>query len=53
MKTDKEKMLAGEPYLAFCDELVTERARAKEILFEYNNLHPSEMEKRTEILKRF
>ena len=33
MKTDKEKMLAGEPYLAFCDELVTERARAKEILF--------------------
>ena len=36
MKTDKEKMLAGEPYLAFCNELVTERARAKEILFEYN-----------------
>ena len=53
MKTDKEKMLAGEPYLAFCNELVTERARAKEILFEYNNLHPSEMEKRTEILKHF
>ena len=53
MKTDKEKMLAGEPYLAFCNELVTERARAKEILFEYNNLYPSEMEKRTEILKHF
>ena len=53
MKTDKEKMLAGEPYLAFCNELVTERARAKEILFEYKNLNPSEMEKRTEILKHF
>ncbi len=31
MKTDKEKMLAGELYLAFCDELVEDRARAKEV----------------------
>lgn len=53
MKTDKEKMLAGEPYLAFCNELVEDRARAKDVLFEYNNLRPSDMERRTEILKQF
>ena len=52
-KTEKEKMLAGEPYLAFCDELVEDRARAKDVLFEYNNLRPSDMERRTEILKQF
>ena len=50
MKTDKEKMLAGEPYLAFCNELVEDRARAKDVLFEYNNLRPSDMERRTEII---
>lgn len=29
MKTDKEKMLAGEPYLAFCNELVEDRPGQK------------------------
>lgn len=53
MKTDKEKMLAGEPYLAFCDELVGDRDRAKEVLFEYNKLRPSASERRTELLKQF
>ena len=53
MKTDKEKMLAGETYLDFCNELVEDRARAKDVLFEYNNLRPSDMERRTEILKQF
>lgn len=53
MKTEKEKMLAGELYLAIADELVNEREAAKEILYEYNNLRPSETEKRTELLKHF
>lgn len=53
MKTDKEKMLAGEPYLAFCDELVQERDRAKGVVYAYNNLPPSAMEERTQLLKQF
>lgn len=53
MKTDKEKMLTGELYLAFCDELVQERDRTKEVLFEYNNLPPSATQRRTELLKQF
>lgn len=53
MKTEKEKMLAGELYLANCDELTEERNRGKEVLFEYNNLPPSAMQRRTELLKQF
>lgn len=53
MTTDKEKMLAGEPYLAFCDELVRDRDRAKEVLYEYNHLRPSATEQRTGLLKQF
>lgn len=53
MKTEKEKMLAGELYLANCDELVRDRDRAKDVLFEYNNLRPSASERRTELLKQF
>lgn len=53
MKTDKEKMLSGELYLACCDELVSDRDRAKELLFEYNNLRPSALERRTELLRQF
>lgn len=53
MKTDKEKMLAGEPYDACCDTLVEDRNTAKEVLFEYNNLRPSDVERRTEIMKQF
>ena len=53
MTTDKEKMLAGEPYLAFCDELVRDRDRAKELLYEYNHLRPSATEQRTALLKQF
>jgi hypothetical protein len=34
--TEKEKMLAGELYLAFDNELFEERQRAKELLHKYN-----------------
>lgn len=53
MQTEKEKMLAGELYLANCEELTEERNRAKEVLFEYNNLPPSATVRRTELLKQF
>ena len=52
MKTEKEKMLAGELYLPTCAELTRDRALAKEALFEYNNLSPSDMEKRNALLRR-
>lgn len=53
MKTEREKMLAGEIYDAnYDEELLKERTKAKEVCFEYNNLKPSELEKRTELLKK-
>ena len=43
MKTEREKMLAGEIYDAnYDEELLSERLKAKDICFEYNNLKPSE-----------
>jgi acetyltransferase-like isoleucine patch superfamily enzyme len=50
--TEKEKMLSGKPYKSFGKELFDERQYAKELLFEYNNLHPSKIDKRNEIIKR-
>ena len=50
--TEKEKMLTGKPYQAFGEELIGERQYAKELIFEFNALHPSEMDKRNEIIKR-
>ena len=43
MKTEREKMLAGEIYDAnYDEELLKERMKAKEVCFEYNNLKPYE-----------
>ncbi len=50
--TEKEKMLGGKPYKAFREELLGERQYAKELLFDYNNLRPNEIEKRNEIIKK-
>ena len=52
MKSAKEKMLAGQPYLANGSELVGERLLAKELLFEFNNLRPVEVEARNAILQK-
>lgn len=51
MRTEKEKMLDGELYLATCNTLADDRMAAKEMLFMYNNLRPSEMDKRNELLR--
>lgn len=51
--TEKEKMMAGELYIATFDEtLVKEREKAKEKCYDYNNLRPSEINKRKELLKQ-
>ncbi|GES96310.1 sugar O-acetyltransferase [Rhizophagus clarus] len=38
--SEKEKALAGLPYLASSEELINERFKAKEILYKYNNSKP-------------
>jgi galactoside O-acetyltransferase len=49
--TEKEKMLAGLLYDAnFDNDLVGERTKCKDILFEYNNLAPSNITKQSEII---
>ena len=50
MKTNKEKMLAGEVFNALDSELVNERKRAKALCFEYNQLHPDQKGKRQQKL---
>lgn len=50
--TEKEKMLAGKLYKAFGEELAGERQYAKELIFDFNGLHPKEIEKRNEIIKK-
>lgn len=45
-------MLAGEAYLAMGKELFRERQHTKEELFKYNNLAPSKIKERNQILKK-
>ncbi|NLM22302.1 MAG: sugar O-acetyltransferase [Peptococcaceae bacterium] len=52
MKSEKEKMLAGDPYYAGDGELVKERGHAKNLTFEFNHTKPDEQEKRQAILKQ-
>src|SRR5438045_4026333 len=42
MRTEKEKMLAGEWYVAADEELVHERKRAKSLCRQYNNGDPGD-----------
>ena len=51
-RSEKEKMIAGEMYHAFTEELIAERAAAREAIHEFNSLRPSEESKRLEILKK-
>lgn len=52
MKTEKEKMLAGELYLSNDQELVEDRLRAKKLCYQYNNLNPELKEEGTVILQK-
>ncbi|MEO6916894.1 MAG: sugar O-acetyltransferase [Chitinophagaceae bacterium] len=51
-RSEKEKMLAGEPYLAFTDELVDERNYAMQLLHQFNNTSPAESGGAASILHR-
>lgn len=51
MKSEKEKMLASVPFKAFGKELFLERQKAKEILFEFNNLPPSKIKEKHQLIK--
>ena len=39
--SEREKALAGLPYLAYSEELTNNRFKTREILYEYNNSKPA------------
>ena len=51
-KSEREKMLAGEGYVAIDAELGAMNAKAQELLFRFNNSHPIESKKREEIIRK-
>ena len=52
MNTEKEKMLAGEVYYA-CDPALTQELNAcKDLLQQYNNLRPTDLDARREMLQQ-
>ena len=51
MKSEKEKMLAGEMYNAGDEQLVNERINARRLVREFNNSIETEIDTRTTILK--
>ncbi len=51
MKSEKDKMLNQEYYIPWDKELTEERERAKDLLFEFNNLKPSKRDERNKIIR--
>lgn len=51
-RSEKTKMLAGELYNAFDEELLRERNHAKQLCFELNQTSPLETDRRKAIVKR-
>src|SRR5262245_20669846 len=51
MRTEREKMLAGELYDPHDAELVAARTRARDLLWEFNATREAEEEKRRRILR--
>lgn len=50
-KSQKEKMLAGELYTAFDDELSPMNSRAQDLVYRFNSSKPSEAADRTNIIR--
>ena len=48
---EKEKMLSGELYNPLQKDLLESRERAKNICYEYNQIHPQNLEEKSSILK--
>jgi len=51
MKSEKEKMLAGEPYLCSDPQLVVERSKAHNLCYRYNATTDDQSDLRAEILR--
>lgn len=51
VKTEKEKMLEGEQYIAWGDEIVKDRRRARRILKEFNLVNPEDKKQALSLLK--
>tara|TARA_R110002020_G_scaffold50773_7_gene143567 strand:- start:248 stop:817 length:570 start_codon:yes stop_codon:yes gene_type:complete len=51
MKTEREKMLAGELYDALDPDLLKQRVRARELCFELNSSRPGDQQIRKQIFK--
>ncbi len=49
--TEKQKMLAGKAYQAGDKELATDRLKAREIAFEFNNSAPKQIKLRKQLIK--
>lgn len=52
MRSEKEKMLAGDYYDAGDETLVKEREDARELIYDFNNARPKEIEKKVRILRQ-
>lgn len=50
MKTERDKMIAGEPYMAFDQALIAERTAAKKRCHQLNQLCPSQTEARQQVI---
>lgn len=48
----REKMLSGEYYISWDDELTQEREYAKDICFEFNSIRPSLRREREEVIRK-
>lgn len=48
---EKEKMMNGKLYRAYDEDLFRERQNAKRVIFEFNSLHPGEIEKRDNLIR--
>ena len=51
IRSEKEKMIAGEPYDARDAQLVAERRRARDLLHAYNHSREGEQELRSQVLR--
>jgi maltose O-acetyltransferase len=52
MQSERDKMISGHPYKANDPLLMEERALAKEILFDFNNSRPAQVEERNILVKK-
>lgn len=52
MKSEKEKMIAGEEYVAMDKELAAERLAARQAIHRYNATEPEQFKERAQILQQ-